>query len=223
MANVKSVSEDDIELLRRRLWQAAREGHVDDVSLLSIHFTGDVDTLSKALDWASGYGQLNVVTWLAEHHILRDDGECMGQALMRACMYSHWNIVRWLVNKTRVDVNHASFSDNNGILHCVISFSTTNPLLKSTRLSNMTELCRLVYVCSEDVNVQNKDGDTPLHSACYNDSSDIVGALLLAGADETITNDLGETPVQVAVQVAVQWAVRVNSVKILPLLNVSSK
>lgn len=32
MANVKSLSEDDIELPRRRLWQAAREGHVDDVS-----------------------------------------------------------------------------------------------------------------------------------------------------------------------------------------------
>jgi hypothetical protein len=32
--------------------------------------------------------------------------------------------------------------------------------------------------------------------ACEYDNSDSVGALLLAGADETITNDWGQTPVQ---------------------------
>jgi hypothetical protein len=80
----------------------------------------------------------------------------------------------------------------------------------------MTELCRLVYVCGEDVNVQhNYNGNTPLHWACYDDDSDIVGALLLAGADETITNDWGLTPVQ--------WAVEWGRVKVLPLLDVSSK
>jgi hypothetical protein len=66
---------------------------------------------------------------------------------------------------------------------------------------DVTELCRLVYVCGEDVNVQaNFDGNTLLHTACDADDSDIVGALLLAGADETITNDDGQTPVQLAVE-----------------------
>jgi hypothetical protein len=56
----------------------------------------------------------------------------------------------------------------------------------------MTELCRLVYVCGENVNVQdNYTGFTPLHWACDRINSDSVGALLLAGADETITNDNG--------------------------------
>jgi hypothetical protein len=50
----------------------------------------------------------------------------------------------------------------------------------------------------------------------FNDhNSDCVGALLLAGADETITNDNGQTPVQ--------WAVKWDSVKVLSLLDVSSK
>jgi hypothetical protein len=40
-----SRTDSDIELLRDRLWEAAREGRVDDVSQLSTHFTGDVDTL----------------------------------------------------------------------------------------------------------------------------------------------------------------------------------
>jgi hypothetical protein len=81
---------------------------------------------------------------------------------------------------------------------------------------DMTELCRLVYVCGEDVNVQdNYDGYTPLHMACFYDNSDSVGALLLAGADETITNDEGQTPVQ--------YAVKYGRVKVLSLLDVSSK
>jgi hypothetical protein len=59
---------------------------------------------------------------------------------------------------------------SNSILHRVISFNPTNPLLQSAvlPLRDMTELCRLVYVCGEDVNVQdNYDGDTPLHRACF--------------------------------------------------------
>jgi hypothetical protein len=83
MADIESLSEEDIELLRDRLWEAAREGRVDDVSQLSTHFTGDVDTLGEALYRACVYGQLNVVTWLVEHTVLRDDGEWLGEALVR--------------------------------------------------------------------------------------------------------------------------------------------
>jgi hypothetical protein len=96
-----SRTDSDIELLRYRLWDAAREGREDDVNQLSTHFTGDVRTLGQALDWACEWGQLNVVTWLVEHTVLRDDGEWLGVALMGACRYSHWNIVKWLVNNTQ--------------------------------------------------------------------------------------------------------------------------
>jgi hypothetical protein len=112
---------------------------------------------------------------------------------------------------------------NNNILHRVISFSPTNPPLQSTsvlRQIGMTELCRLVYyVCGEDVNVQDDhDGDTPLHRACYSyaDNSDGVGALLLAGADETITNDDGRIPIQYGCGC-------LRRVEVLPLLDVSSE
>jgi hypothetical protein len=73
---------------------------------LSTHFTGDVDTLGEALYRACEYGQLNVVTWLVEHTVLRDDGERLGEALVEACRHGHWNIVKWLVNNTQVDVNY---------------------------------------------------------------------------------------------------------------------
>jgi ankyrin repeat protein len=91
----------------------------------------------------------------------------VGRGTGEACRYGHWNIVKWLVNNTQVDVNYADI-DSNNILHRVISFNPTNPLLHSAVLYDMTELCRLVYVCGEDVNVQdNYNGDTPLHRACY--------------------------------------------------------
>jgi hypothetical protein len=42
--------------------------------------------------------------------------------------------------------------------------------------------------------------ETHLYTGLVYDNSDSVGALLLAGADETITNDEGQTPVQYAVK-----------------------
>jgi hypothetical protein len=32
---------------------------------------------------ACQYGQLNVVTWLVEHTVVRDDGDWLGRALVR--------------------------------------------------------------------------------------------------------------------------------------------
>jgi hypothetical protein len=215
MAYIESLSEEDIELLKQRLYEAAAEGRVDDVSQLSTHFTGDVDTsLGAALYKACVRGQLNVVAWLVEQTVVRDDGEQLGEALMEACRYGQWNIVKWLVNNTQVDVNYADGSNN--ILHRVISFNPTDPLSYFISVLDMTELCRLMYVCGEDVKVLgNYDGYTPLHWACFYDNSDSVGALLLAGADETITNDRGQTPVQ--------YAVKEGNVEVLSLLDVSSK
>lgn len=191
MEYVEQLSAGLIRLLRDELWHAAEEGRVRDVSRLSTHFTGDVGTLSEALYRSRRSGQLNVVTWLVEYTVLRDNGECLGYALVMACIGRQWNIVRWLVNNIQLDVNYADEDSINSILHYVISFNTTNLLLQST--SNMTELCRLVYVCDEDINVQDDyDEYTPLHTACYNNNSDTVGALLLAGSDETITNGWGK-------------------------------
>jgi hypothetical protein len=250
MADAKSPSSEDRRLqgLAHKLYEAAREGRVDDVSQLSTHFTGDVYTLGWALYTACRWGQLNVVTWLVEHTVLRDDGErlgralveaCrngqlnvvtwlvehtvlrdgggrLGRALVRACTYRQWNIVKWLVTNTQVDVNciNEYSGDKNSALHLVVKANTNNSFLP---VDNKTELCRLVYVCGKDVNVEdNFNGDTPLHQACgYFGNSDSVGALLLAGADESITDDEGLTPVQRAVQY--------ERVKVLPLLDVSSK
>jgi hypothetical protein len=215
MADVKSLRFNDIELMKGRLWQAAREGRVEDVRQLSIYFCGDVDTLGETLNWACIEGRLNVITWLVENNVARNDGKRLGMALVSACKHTNWNIVKWLVKNTLVDVNYVDFESKNSILHRIISFNIDNLLTHYSTIHNRTEMCRRVYVRGEDVNVQNNDGCTPLHRATFYENADSVGALLLAGADETVTNDEGLTPVQ--------WAVKSSSVNVLPLLDVSNK
>ncbi len=71
-----------------------------------------------------------------------------------------------------------------------------------------------MFVCGEYINVQDCYDGTLLHEACRNNDSDIVGALLLAGADQTIPNDDYNTPEQVAKYYKYE--------RVLSLLDVSS-
>lgn len=49
-----------------------------------------------------------------------------------------------------------------------------------------------------EVNVQNKLGDTPLHSAAWKGHSNIVQMLLASGADKSVKNEEGKTPLDLA-------------------------
>jgi hypothetical protein len=156
-----------------------------------------------------------VVKWLVKDTVLSDDEFWLRWALFEAYRRDHWNIVKSLLINTQVDVSKAILcTGDSSILHRVISFDADKLWLPDKWLDT-TEVCRLGYVCGENVNVQDRDGDTPLHEACGHNSCDSVGALLLAGADETITNEYGKTPVQ--------WVVERGYLKLLPLLDVSSE
>jgi hypothetical protein len=156
------------------------------------------------------------VTWLVKSTVLRDDEFWVRWTLFEAYRRDRWNIVKSLLINTQVDVRNSILcTGDNSILHRVISFDADKLWLPDEWLDT-TAVCRLGYVCGEDVNVQDRDGYTPLHEACdRNNSVDIVGALLLAGADETIPNDEGRTPVQ--------WTLKYGRIEVLSLLDVSSK
>ncbi len=47
---------------------------------------------------------------------------------------------------------------------------------------------RNVPIASEIKGHDSEDEYTPIYKVCYYDNSDIAGALVLAGADQTITN-----------------------------------
>ena len=97
-----------------------------------------------------------------------------------------------------LDVNRADRRDIT-VLHEVVwcSKDDETQLHKACRRGDVIiKVLRLMYVSGHKINVQNNYADTPLHIACFNCHSDIVETLMLAEADETITNDKEMTPAQ---------------------------
>ncbi|XP_075535954.1 osteoclast-stimulating factor 1-like [Dermacentor variabilis] len=56
----------------------------------------------------------------------------------------------------------------------------------------------LLSITGVQVDVQNKLGDTPLHSSAWKGHSDIVRMLLVAGANKNVKNKEGRTPLELA-------------------------
>lgn len=56
----------------------------------------------------------------------------------------------------------------------------------------------LIDKCSANVNLQDSRGDSPLHDAARFGNADVVDSLLAAGADVSLTNKDGMTPLAVA-------------------------
>ena len=96
-----------------------------------------------------------------------------------------------------------NIADDDGCtaLHFAVSCSKDSgdtQLHKACNKGNVTEVMRLVNEDNPMINVQNNVGFTPLHFACLIGHSDIVKTLILAGADETITNSELLTPTKMA-------------------------
>lgn len=225
--SIEDVSEQlvnftcDVKTLSWALNNACEKGHLSVVKELVEHtvLCGNIAVLSEALTIGSRRGHLNVVTWLVEHAALRQRFKELGRALVVASRYAQWDVMTWLLTNSKPDVNSVDYNDNT-TLHNVIWHSVENNfnlLLHYTRIGDTTEVCRLAFICDDDVNLQDNAfiSDTPLHEACRSGYSDIVGALLLA--DETIANDRQETPAQELST----W--KDETVQILALLDVSNK
>lgn len=129
-----------------------------------------------------------------------------------------------------VDVNLADSSGNTPLHYVISSCRISSPdsdlacpaagqashLLKSSSLPTATlhEACYagdkqrvLDFIFTRDdldLNEQNGDGDTALHVACRRGHGDLVEMLMLAGADEMVSNDDGDTPAAVAIGVGRQ-------------------
>ena len=61
-------------------------------------------------------------------------------------------------------------------------------------------MIRLLLKAGSNINVQDKNGATPLHRAVRTRCADAVRCLLDAGADPSIRNKPGSTPFHLAVQ-----------------------
>ena len=225
------------KIYKKKFVKSSSDGQLAKVIKLSSKFGDSVEILNEAVVAACTTGHIEVVMWLLEHTAADKTGIL---TLARACRSNRLDIVKYLVEKHRVDdvnvpdgddftplidacyrvnmstslyllrkvndldVNCTTGKELNTALHYTIWCSKNNGNTILHRVCecgifHASEVLRFLYVGSYSINEQNNNGDTPLHKACRNGISHIVETLILAGADETITNDDRKTPSQLAV------------------------
>jgi hypothetical protein len=223
-----TVLRDNVKALNDGLMNAIRNDQLNVITWLVEHtvLRHNVGALRNKLTSAIKSGQLNVVTRLVEHTVLCDDVSFLNVAFQLACRHEQWNIAMFIIKSGADDVNITlvdRYSRNwPTLMHRIIDFNGINlhvdDGLRFVWRGSMRDVCKWAYVDNQyvDINIQSQKGNTALHGACIIQRTDIAGALLLAGADETITNDMGCTPIQLL------DSQRPHS-EMLSLLDVSSK
>ena len=211
----------DVKLLSETLVRSCRWGHLDVVKWMVEHTAADVNytaVIRETFKWgeevdryftpltaACTYTHLDVLKYLVKTSRvdvnLSDNSKWGYTPLITACAYYSMSLSMYLLSEVSdLDVNIA---DNKGFtaLHFAVSCSKDDgytQLHLACIKGDVTEVMRLVNVDDHMINAQNNAGYTPLHWACRLGHGDIVKILMLAGADETITNNGWLTPAQVA-------------------------
>ena len=109
---------------------------------------------------------------------LNKDGDCL---LHIACQWGDVDIVRYLINDERCNPNVQSSTSENTPLHIAAKYGQNSAIVQLLSY----KLC--------NPNPQNKQGDSPLHVACYSKSLDTIKLLLQRKCSTNIPNKKGET------------------------------
>lgn len=185
--NEKSLIEEKTENGATALYIASQHGHVSAVEeLLSFGANPDNDNPRgiSPLMMASVQGHCQVVDILINHHASLDVTNIDGAtALHFAVSYQHPTIVKLLVDRG-ADPNKLS---NIG----------KSPLHISASKGNLSLIQNLLSSKNIQINIKDANGSTPLMLAAGS-SLICVNELLKAGADPTIVNLKGYTPLHFA-------------------------
>ena len=208
---LSSKYSNDVKVLSWAVIESCLWGHLDVVKWFMEHTVADVNYKSKVWPYntpliaACFDDHLDIVKYLVETCSADVNLPNSGgyTSLTMACRKVNMSVSMYLLCEVS-DLNVIiADSDGNTALHLAVWCSKDRGCTQLHKacggiFSNVTWVLKLVYVRGHKINVQDNRGNTPLHWACRNGYSDIVETLMLAGADETITNDEGKTPAQVA-------------------------
>ena len=197
------------------IWQAATVGVEIIVPIL---LEGGVDILRErdhdgleAIHHAAKSGNQGVLEFLLEKEVHVDAEDAGGMTpLMYAVANSHTPCAAFLV-KSRANVGAQDASGRTVACHAVASSLAMHVVFRSDvalatppsllHTATTAEKYFSVLYCLEqlgmDVNAQNGDGDTALHIAARKGLYQIAGALSAKGADLSLVNNAGATPLQV--------------------------
>ena len=119
------------------------------------------------------------------------------EVLLAACKKSCNSLIKALLESNLAfKINEEDKKTNNTSLHYAIWHQRNDftDLHSACGRGDENEVSRLIYNKGVVINVQDNEGNTPLHIACKKIHSDIAVFLMMSNADETITNDKTKTP-----------------------------
>lgn len=135
----------------------------------------DVDAYGKhavdrnPINYASAYGLTDIVTILIEYKpnmmLLNAYG---GTPLIPACEEGHYEVAKLLLEKTNVNVNHINNLGYTAIYEVVFT---------KGRSPIYVDIAKLLIKHGANINIPDKDGNTPLAIAKKNNLNDLVTLL----------------------------------------------
>ena len=144
-----------------------------------------IRTGTTALHNACCNGALDIVKMLvrAGAGVLPFDEEGF-TCLMRAAQYEETETVRYLLSLPEVDVNQRNDYETHQRSETALYYVVDD---------NLTSMVQVLIDAGADIDAQNHEGCSPLHSACASGGLNVVKMLVEAGAGVRVTNDEGRT------------------------------
>jgi uncharacterized protein len=189
------------------IWLAARSGDLGEVEWLVDQDPGLLNAKADPyyfertpLMFASREGHTEVVRWLLDEGAALDTRDTKGiTALWFACSMGHTPVVRLLLER-------------GGDPTIAPDIYGWTPLITASQDGHL-EVVRLLLghpSVNAAINQRDRDGETALYSACYWGHGGSARVLLESGADPTIANRRGTTPMAIAKRASLPEGVTVK-------------